>query len=188
MVAKVRESKKLVTVAIVRDAVVALSERNGSNVKSIFNYLVWKRQVNSGARKQVVLAIGKAVKAGVLVKRGKMFVVSAKKSAKRAGKGKVKRAKKANGKKASKKSRGSRRRRGQKKRKSLKKKARKSAKKTQRSSKKVARKPAKSRKPVKARKGKANRKPKSANYAKPAPVKMSTRPQRRCTIGVHYTA
>ena len=181
MVAKVRKSKKVVTVALVRDAVAALSERNGSSVKSILNYLVWKRQANSGARKQVVLAIRKAVKAGVLVKKsGKGFVVSgnqlASKPARKGGKRKARRARKRTTKKSSKKStRARRHRHGQKKRKSSKvQKVRKLSKKVQTFSTSVARKPVKS------------RKPKSANNAKPAP-KMSARPRRMCTTGVRYT-
>lgn len=75
MVVQVRKSKKVVTVALVRDAVAALSERNGSNIKSIFNYLVWQRQANSGARKQVILALRKAIESRILAKRGKVFVV-----------------------------------------------------------------------------------------------------------------
>ncbi|CAB4016883.1 ---NA--- [Paramuricea clavata] len=190
MVAKVRKSKKVVTVALVRDAVAALSERNGSSVKSVLNYLVWKRQVNSGARKQVVLAIRKAVKAGVLVKKsGKGFVVSgnklASKPATKGGKRKARRARKRTTKKSSKKSTRARRRRGgPKKRKARKsskvQKVRKLSKKVQTSSTSVAR------KPVKSGKRKVNRKPKSANNAKSAP-KMSARPRRMCTTAVRYT-
>ena len=177
MVAKVRKSKKSVSVALVRDAVAALSERNGSSVKSIFNYLVWNRQAGSGARKQVIVAIRKAVKAGVLTKKsGKGFVASGKasKPTKRSVKRKTK---KRAARKVSKKSSRARRRRGvQKKRKARKSsKRRKSSKKVKKSSVKRARKLVKP------------RKPKSANNAKPLP-KMSARPRRKCTIGIRYTA
>ena len=182
MVAKVRKSKKLVTVAQVRDAVAALSERNGSSVKSIFNYLVWKRQANSGARKQVVLTIAKAVKAGALVKKsGKGFTVAGNQPASRPGrkivKRKSKRAKRRGAKKSSKRSIRARRRR-QTKRKALKKKARKASKKASTAV----------RKPVKSRKRKVNKKAKSVINAKPVLMKRSKPPRRKCTIGVRYTA
>lgn len=180
MVIKVRKTKKTVSVALVRDAVAALSERNGSSIKSIFNYLVWSRQANSGAHKQVVLAIRKAVKTGVLVRKsGKGFVVSRKQLASKSGKrssSKRKTKKRAARTASQKSSRARRRRQAQKKRK-----ARKSSKKIKRSSAKVARKRAASHK----RKG--NRKPKSASYAKPPPI-TSARRRRKCTIGVKYSA
>lgn len=177
MVAKVRKSKKSVAVTLVRDAVAALSERNGSSVKSVFNYLVWNRQASSGARKQVVVAIRKAVKAGVLVKKsGKGFVVSRKASKPTRESGKRKTKKRAARKVSKKSSRARRRRTGQKKRKARKSsKRRKSSKKVKKSSAKRARKPVKS------------RKPKSASNAKPLP-KRSARPRRKCTIGIRYTA
>jgi hypothetical protein len=179
MVAKVRKSKKVVTVALVRDAVAALSERNGSSVKSILNYLVWKRQANSGARKQVVLAIRKAVKAGVLIKKsGKGFVVSgnqlASKPARKGGKRKA--SEEAHNEKIVEEidSRAPSSWWPEKAQTSKVQKVRKLSKKVQTSSTSVARKPVKS------------RKPKSANNAKPAP-KMSARPRRMCTTGVRYT-
>ena len=185
MVVEVRKSKKTVSVALVRDAVAALSERNGSSIKSIFNYLVWSRQANSGAHKQVVLAIRKAVKTGVLVRKsGKGFVVSRKQLASKSGKRSSKRkTKKRAARKASQKSSRARgHRRGQKKRKARKSsKRRKSSKKIKRSSAKVARKRAPS------QKRKDNRKPKSANYARPLPI-MSARHRRKCTIGIKYSA
>ena len=185
MVAKLRKSKKTVSVALVRDAVAALSERNGSSIKSIFNYLVWNRQANSGAHKQVVLAIRKAVKTGVLVRKsGKGLVVSRKhlasKSGKRSSKRKIK--KRAARKASQKSSRARRRRQGQKKRKARKfSKRRISSKKIKRSSAKVARKRAAS------QKRKDNGKPKRATYAKPLPI-MSLRQRRKCTIGIKYSA
>ena len=182
MVAKLRKSKKTVSVALVRDAVSALSERNGSSIKSIFNYLVWSRQANSGAHKQVVLAIRKAVKTGVLVRKsGKGLVVSRKHLASKSGKrGSKRKTKKRAARKASQKS--SRARRGQKKRKARKSSKRRiSSKKIKRSSAKVARKRAAS------QKRKDNGKPKRATYAKPLPI-MSLRQRRKCTIGIKYSA
>ena len=184
MVVKVRKSKKVVTVALVRDAVAALSERNGSSVKSIFNYLVWERQANSDARKQVVLAIRKAAKAGVLVrKNGKGFVVPenqlSSKPARKSGKRKASEKRRTLKKSSSRSTRA--RRAGQIKRKARKSsKVRKLPKKVETSFTSVAR------KPVWSRKGNVSRKRKSANSAKSAP-KMSARSRRKCTVGVRYT-
>ena len=175
---------------VLRNAVAALSERNGSSAQSIFNYLVWERQVNSEARKQAVLAIKKAVEAGVLVKKsGGGFVVSrsqltskpVRESETHEASNTRKHAVNESSKKAVRVLRSEKKKRKTHKSKARRwSKARKSSKKVQIFPKSITRTPAKSRKPG------VNRKPKSANNAKRV-QKMWAVPQRKCTVGVRYT-
>ena len=183
MVAKIRKSKKAITLVLLRNAVAALSERNGSSAQSIFNYLVWERQVNSEARKQAVLAIKKAVEAGVLVKKsGGGFVVPrsqlTSEPVRESGTHEVgrteKRAVNESWKKATQLHRGEQKKRKTRKSKAHRwSKARKSCKKVQTFPESYARTSAKSRKP-------------EVNNAKPA-QKIWAVPQRKCTFGVRYT-
>ena len=189
MVAEVRKSKRVITFVLLRNAVAALSERNGSSAESIFNYLVWERQVNSEARKQAVLVIKKAVKAGILVKKsGGGFVVPKNQSnsnpVRESETHEVsrteERAMNELSKKATRVFRGEKKKRKRRKSKARRwSKARKSSKKVQTFPTSPARTPAQSRKTD------VNHKPKSANNGKPV-QKIWAVPQRKCTVGVRY--
>ena len=182
MVATVRKSKKVITLVQLREAVSALSERNGSSAQSIFNYLVWERQANSEAWKQAIWAMKEAVKAGVLVrKNGRGFLVPknqfASKPARERRMGTVKKSSKIAATPASrggvKKLRKSKARRWSK--------VRKSPRKVQTFPTSPAR------EPVKLRQRKVNDKPKSASNVKPVTRLSSAVPQKRkCTVGIRY--
>ena len=167
--------KKSVSIEMVRGAVAALGDRNGSTINAIFNYLVRTKKVSPNSRTLVILAVGRACREGSMAKRSpKNFVLQAggkRKSPKR-GKRKAKRARKSTAKSA-----GKRRRRRQRKRRSLKKKAKRS---TKRRNRKAAR------KTKKTRKARRSRKPASKAYKRPAAKAVRRRPVRRAAKRINY--
>ena len=167
-------NKKGVSIEMVKQAITALGDRNGSSIKAIFNWLVSNKKVSASSRTLVILAIGRGVRDGTIAKKTpKTFVVRVGGAKRKASpKKRSKRSRKSSAKKTSK-------RRGQKKRKSLKKKRkstkRKSAKKSKRSAKKTQRK----------QKAKRSRKTKKTARPQPAMTK-SRRPLRKAARGKSY--
>lgn len=176
----VAKSRKSVNTNMIEAAVIALGERNGSTVKSIFNYLLRTKKVRASSRAKVVLAIRRAVKSGVLTKKSaNTFIVLAAKQPSRTSaknrKRKTRRMRKKSVKKTTK------RRRRQRKRKSLKKKSRKSSKKSKRAL----------RKSQKKRRTKVNRKSQVKAVQTETQVhrkRSSSYPLRKSARGVRYTA
>lgn len=62
-------SKQSVSIDMVKEAVMALGDRNGSTIKSILNFLMRNMKVKQSSRTLVILAIGRAVRAGILAKK-----------------------------------------------------------------------------------------------------------------------
>ena len=179
-----------VTTSMIQEAVAALSERNGSSAKSIFNYLVKTNRVRATSRAEVSLFIGRAVKAGSLaMKLPNTFVIPTRKlSSKKAGpsKGRKRKTRRVKRKSAKKMAKRRRRRSAGKKRKQLKKK---------RSTKKRARVVRKKTQKKSQKKRRVRRKihgvPAKARVAKPVavPARRTTgRPVRKATLGIVYTA
>ena len=175
-----------VTTSMIQEAVAALSERNGSSAKSIFNYLVKTNRVRATSRAEVSLFIGRAVKAGSLaMKLPNTFVIPATKKAS-PSKGRKRKTRRVKRKSAKKMAKRRRRRSAGKKRKQLKKK---------RSTKKRARVVRKKTQKKSQKKRRVRRKihgvPAKARVAKPVavPARRTTgRPVRKATLGIVYTA
>ncbi|CAB4008387.1 ---NA--- [Paramuricea clavata] len=169
-------AKKSVSIEMVKEAVAALGDRNGSTINAIFNYLVRTKKVSQSSRTLVILAIGRACREGSMAKKSpKSFVLRAggkrKASSPKRRKRKAKRARKSTAKKSA-----SKRRRRQRKRRTLKKKAKRS---TKRRSRKTASKSAK-----KTRKARRSQKPKA--FKRPAAKTMRGRPVRRAARRINY--
>ena len=169
-------SKKSVSIEMVKQAVAALGDRNGSTINAIFNYLVRTNKVSASSRTLVILALGRACRDGSMAKKAPgTFVLQAggkrKAASPKRRKRKAKRARKSRAKSASK------RRRRQTKRKNLKKK-------TKRSTKKRSRKPARksAKKSKKARSGKPARKA----FKRPVAKSVRRRPVRRAARRINY--
>ena len=170
-------SKKSVSIEMVKQAVAALGDRNGSTINAIFNYLVRTNKVSQSSRTLVILALGRACREGSMAKKApNTFVLQAggkrKVSSPKRRKRKGKRARKSTAKSASK------RRRRQRKRRNLKKKTKRSAKRRNR---KTARKSAK-----KTRKARRSRKPAAKAFKRPAAKPMRRRPVRKAARRINY--
>ena len=169
-------SKKSVSIEMVREAVAALGDRNGSTINAILNYLVRTKKVSPTSRTLVILAIGRACREGSMAKKSpNTFVLRAggkrKASSPKRRKRKAKRARKSRAKSASK------RRRRQRKRRNLKKKGKRS---TKRRNRKAARKSKKTRKARRSRK----QTPKAVK--RPAAKAMRRRPVRKAARRINY--
>ncbi|XP_028408070.1 late histone H1-like [Dendronephthya gigantea] len=170
-------SKKSVSIEMVKQAVAALGDRNGSTINAIFNYLVRTKKVSAASRTLVILALGRACRDGSMAKKAPgTFVLQAggkrKAASPKRRKRKAKRARKSRAKSASKK------RRRQRKRKNLKKKAK-------RSTKKRSRKPAR-KSMKKSRKARRSRKPAQKAFRRPAAKSVRRRPVRRAARRINY--
>ena len=168
-------AKKSVSIEMVKQAVAALGDRNGSTINAIFNYLVRTNKVTQSSRTLVILALGRACREGSMAKKApNTFVLQAggkrKVSSPKRRKRKGKRARKSTARSASK------RRRRQRKRRNLKK-TKRSAK---RRSRKTARKSAK-----KTRKARRSQKPAKA-YKRPAAKPLRRRPVRKAARRINY--
>lgn len=169
-------AKKSVSIQMVREAVAALGDRNGSTIKEIFSYLVRTKKVSLSSRTLVILAIGRACREGSMAKKlPNTFVLKAggkRKASPKRRKRRTKRARKSTAKTA-----GKRRRRRQRKRRNLKKKTKRS---TKRRGRKTARKA-----PKKARKARSRRaKPKA--YKRPGAQSIRRRPVRKAARRINY--
>lgn len=181
MLAKKRSLRRSVNTAMIEEAVAALSERNGSTAKSIFNYLVKTNGVHPSARAEVSLFIGRAVKNGALVmKLPNTFVVPA---AKLSSKGRKRKTRRVKRKSATKIRRSAGKKRKQlKKKRSTKRRARVVRKKAQKKSQKKAQKKRSVR-----RKNRVSAPKVAKRVAVPARRKTG-RPVRKCTLGIVYSA
>ncbi|XP_046852814.1 sperm-specific H1/protamine-like protein type 2 [Xenia sp. Carnegie-2017] len=164
-------AKKSVNIEMVKDAVAALRERNGSTINAILNYLVRTKQVSRSSRTLVILAIGRACREGSMAKKSpNTFVLKEigrrKVSSPKQRKRKAKRAKKRTTKSAAKRRRRQRKRKG----------SRKPKRGTKRRNRKATR---------KTRKPRRSRKATPAKFRKPVAA-MRRRPARRAARRINY--